>query len=39
MTQNLQVLSVEEPKERNPGIIVESAAELVQKLRDEAKVI
>ena len=35
----VEVLSVEPPAERKPGIKVESVAELVDKLRNEAKVI
>jgi len=39
VTARVQVLKVEEPPKRTAGIIVESAAELVEKLRNEAKVI
>ena len=35
----LVTLKVEEPAKRDAGVIVESAAELVSKLREEAKVI
>lgn len=35
----LQTLSVEEPAKRKGGVMVASAAELVDKLRNEAKVI
>ncbi|MDP7345262.1 MAG: electron transfer flavoprotein subunit beta/FixA family protein, partial [Alphaproteobacteria bacterium] len=35
----LRVLKVEEPPTRQAGVIVESVAELVEKLRDEAGVI
>ena len=35
----LQVLSVEEPPKRGGGVILGSAAELVQRLRHEARVI
>ncbi len=35
----LETLKVEEPEGRDAGVIVESAAELVDKLRNEAKVI
>lgn len=38
-TSNLTVLSVAPPAERSAGIIVESVAELVNKLKTEAKVI
>lgn len=37
--QYLQVIQVAEPKKRNAGIKVESVAELVTKLKNEAKVI
>jgi hypothetical protein len=33
------VIRTEEPPARGPGVIVASVAELVTKLRDEAKVI
>jgi electron transfer flavoprotein beta subunit len=39
MTPRLKVLKVEEPPKREGGIRVESVAELVDKLRNEAKVI
>jgi len=39
MTPRLTVLKVEEPPRRSAGVKVGSAAELVAKLRDEAKVI
>jgi len=39
VTARVQVLKVEEPPKRTAGIIVESAAELVEKLRNEAKVL
>jgi electron transfer flavoprotein beta subunit len=39
ITNRLKVLKVEEPKGRQAGIILNSAAELVEKLRSEAKVI
>jgi electron transfer flavoprotein beta subunit len=39
VTPRLQVLKVEEPPKRKAGVKVESVAELVQKLRTEAKVI
>jgi len=35
----IEILGVEPPAERNAGIIVESVEELVEKLRNEAKVI
>jgi electron transfer flavoprotein beta subunit len=35
----IKVLKLEAPKERQGGTIVESVAELVEKLRDEVKVI
>ena len=35
----LKTLKVEEPPERAAGIIVESVVELVDKLKNEAKVI
>lgn len=39
MTPRLSVVSVAEPPERKAGIKVGSVAELVEKLRNEAKVI
>lgn len=39
ITPTLEVVKVEEPPKRKPGIIVESVDELVDKLRNEAKVI
>ena len=39
MTPTLEVLSVESPAERQAGIKVESVEELVDKLKNEAKVI
>ncbi len=39
ITNRIQTLKVEEPKGRQTGIIVSDAAELVEKLRSEAKVI
>jgi len=39
ITPTIEVLSVEPPAERQAGIKVESVAELVDKLRNEAKVI
>jgi len=39
LTPRLEVLRTEEPPAREPGVIVASVAELVAKLRDEAKVI
>jgi electron transfer flavoprotein beta subunit len=39
VTPHLTTLKVEEPAGRKAGVIVESAAELVEKLRNEAKVI
>ncbi len=38
-TKRLTVLDVSPPEERSAGIIVESVAELVEKLKNEAKVI
>jgi electron transfer flavoprotein beta subunit len=35
----LEILKVEEPQGRQAGVIVANAAELVDKLRNEAKVI
>jgi electron transfer flavoprotein beta subunit len=35
----LQTLSVQEPAKRKGGVILSSAAELVDKLKNEAKVI
>ena len=39
ITSRLKTLKVEEPKVRQAGVIVNDAAELVKKLRNEAKVI
>ena len=39
LTPRLEMLRTEEPPAREPGVIVGSVAELVAKLRDEAKVI
>jgi electron transfer flavoprotein beta subunit len=39
ITNRLKILKVEEPKGRQAGIIVNNAAELVEKLRSEARVI
>ena len=39
LTSNVKVLKVEPPAERQGGIIVANVAELVDKLRNEAKVI
>jgi electron transfer flavoprotein beta subunit len=39
ITPHLTTLKVEEPATRKAGVIVETAAELVEKLRNEAKVI
>jgi electron transfer flavoprotein beta subunit len=39
LTPRLEVLRTEEPPARPAGVIVASVAELVAKLRDEAKVI
>jgi electron transfer flavoprotein beta subunit len=39
VTPHLTTVKVEEPAGRKAGVIVESAAELVEKLRNEAKVI
>jgi len=39
MTPTLEILSVEPPSERQAGIKVESVEELVDKLKNEAKVI
>jgi len=36
---NLKILSVEEPPKRKGGAMVDSVETLVQKLRQEAKVI
>lgn len=36
---NLKTLSIDAPAERSAGVIVESVAELVNKLKTEAKVI
>ena len=39
ITSSLKVLSVSEPEGRTAGILVNSASELVDKLRNEARVI
>ncbi len=39
MTPRLDILKVEEPEAREAGVIVADAAELVAKLKTEAKVI
>ena len=39
LTPTVEVLSVEPPAEREAGIKVESVDELVDKLKNEAKVI
>jgi electron transfer flavoprotein beta subunit len=39
ITQRLTVLKVEEPPKRQAGVMVEDVAQLVDKLRNEAKVI
>ena len=39
ITSKIQQLKVEEPPKRKAGIKVSSVAELVQKLKNEAKVI
>ena len=39
VTPHLTTLKVEEPATRKAGVIVETAAELVEKLKNEAKVI
>jgi len=39
LTSNVQVLKVAEPVKRQSGVMVETVAELVAKLKDEAKVI
>lgn len=39
LNPRLQILSVESPKTRKQGVIVHSAAELIEKLRQEAKVL
>jgi electron transfer flavoprotein beta subunit len=39
ITPRLKVLKVEEPAKRSAGVRVGSVAELVDKLRNEAKVI
>ena len=39
ITPKIQQLKVEEPPKRKAGIKVSSVAELVQKLKNEAKVI
>ncbi|GAB2992263.1 electron transfer flavoprotein subunit beta/FixA family protein [Psychrosphaera aestuarii] len=39
LTSKMTVLKVEEPSQRAGGVIVESVAELVEKLKNEAKVI
>jgi electron transfer flavoprotein beta subunit len=38
-TPRLELLKVEEPRKRKAGVIVKDVRDLVQKLRDEAKVI
>ena len=35
----LQIISVEEPAKRKGGVLLSSAAELVDRLKNEAKVI
>lgn len=37
--RQVETLSVEEPAKRKGGVILSSAAELVDKLKNEAKVI
>ena len=37
--QRLDILKVEEPSKRQSGIMLKTVEELVEKLRDEAKVI
>ena len=39
VTPKIQQLKVEEPPKRKAGIKVSSVAELIQKLKNEAKVI
>lgn len=39
LTSKMTVIKVEEPSQRAGGVIVESVAELVEKLKNEAKVI
>jgi len=39
VTPRLKQLQVEEPPKREKGIMVKDVAELVQKLKNEAKVI
>jgi len=39
ITQRLTILKVEEPPKRQAGVMVEDVAQLVDKLRNEAKVI
>lgn len=39
ITPRLKTVKVEEPPAREAGVIVASVAELVAKLKDEAKVI
>jgi electron transfer flavoprotein beta subunit len=39
VTPRLKILAVEEPRKRHSGVKVGSVAELVEKLRNEAKVI
>lgn len=39
LTSKVKVLKVEEPSQRGGGVVVESVAELVEKLKNEAKVI
>jgi len=39
ITPRLQTLKVTEPSKRQAGVILENVAELVEKLKNEAKVI
>jgi electron transfer flavoprotein beta subunit len=39
VTPRLKILSVHEPEKREAGVMVESVADLVDKLKNEAKVI
>ena len=39
MKSEIQIIKVEEPAERKPGLKVADVGELVDKLRNEAKVI
>ena len=39
LNQKLEILKVEEPAKRDAGIIVKSVDELIEKLKNEAKVI